>query len=58
MPKTVFRALALLLLPAVAIYGLRGEGLLGNLVEGARLWAVLRPALAGREAVEPRIWRT
>jgi urease accessory protein len=24
----------------------------------ARLWAVLRPALAGREAVEPRIWRT
>lgn len=30
-----------LLLPAVAIYGLRGEGLLGNLVEGARLWAVL-----------------
>jgi urease accessory protein len=24
----------------------------------ARLWAVLRPALAGREAAEPRIWRT
>ncbi|MGA7985549.1 MAG: urease accessory protein UreD, partial [Burkholderiales bacterium] len=24
----------------------------------ARLWAVLRPALAGRDAVEPRIWRT
>ncbi len=24
----------------------------------ARLWAVLRPALAGRNAVEPRIWRT
>ncbi len=24
----------------------------------ARLWAVLRPALAGREAVEPRIWST
>ncbi len=30
-----------LLVPAVAIYGLRGGGLLGNLVEGARLWAVL-----------------
>ncbi len=24
----------------------------------ARLWAVLRPALAGRDAAEPRIWRT
>ncbi len=24
----------------------------------ARVWSVLRPALAGREAVEPRIWRT
>ena len=24
----------------------------------ARMWAVLRPALAGREAAEPRIWRT
>lgn len=24
----------------------------------ARLWSVLRPALLGREAVEPRIWRT
>ena len=24
----------------------------------ARLWAVLRPALFGREAAEPRIWRT
>ncbi|HUJ88347.1 MAG TPA: urease accessory protein UreD [Burkholderiales bacterium] len=24
----------------------------------ARLWSVLRPALAGRNAVEPRIWRT
>jgi len=23
-----------------------------------RLWSALRPALAGREAVEPRIWRT
>jgi len=23
-----------------------------------RLWAVLRPAITGREAVEPRIWRT
>jgi len=26
--------------------------------EFGRLWAVLRPALLGREAVEPRIWRT
>ena len=24
----------------------------------ARLWAVLRPALFGREAVPPRIWST
>jgi urease accessory protein len=24
----------------------------------ARLWALLRPALAGRDACEPRIWRT
>jgi urease accessory protein len=24
----------------------------------ARLWAVLRPRVAGRDAVEPRIWRT
>ena len=24
----------------------------------ARLWAVLRPGLLGREAREPRIWRT
>lgn len=36
---------------------------LGGGVEAARryftaLWAVLRPALAGREAAEPRIWRT
>jgi hypothetical protein len=35
-----------LLLPAVAIHGLRGEGLLGNLVEGARLWAALVLGLA------------
>jgi hypothetical protein len=35
-----------LLLPAVAIYGLRGEGLLGNLVEGARLWAAVVLGLA------------
>ncbi|HLX81976.1 MAG TPA: urease accessory protein UreD [Burkholderiales bacterium] len=36
---------------------------LGNSSEAARryfvaLWRLLRPALAGREAVEPRIWRT
>jgi urease accessory protein len=36
---------------------------LGDSSEAARryfmqLWHVLRPALAGREAVEPRIWRT
>jgi len=24
----------------------------------AQLWTVLRPALFGREAAEPRIWRT
>jgi len=30
-----------LLLPASAIYGLRADGLLGNLVDGARLWVVL-----------------
>jgi hypothetical protein len=30
-----------LLLPAAAIYGLRADGPLGNLVDGARLWAVL-----------------
>jgi urease accessory protein len=23
-----------------------------------KLWYVLRPAVSGREAVEPRIWRT
>ena len=36
---------------------------LGNSSEAARryftaLWHVLRPAVAGRDAVEPRIWRT
>jgi hypothetical protein len=35
-----------LLLPAVAIYGLKGEGLFGNLVEGARLWLVVLTALS------------
>jgi hypothetical protein len=30
-----------LLLPAATIYGLRADGPLGNLVDGARLWAVL-----------------
>jgi len=24
----------------------------------ARVWTKLRPALAGRDAVEPRIWKT
>ena len=24
----------------------------------AKLWSLLRPALCGREAIEPRIWRT
>ena len=24
----------------------------------AKLWSILRPAVSGREAIEPRIWRT
>lgn len=35
-----------LLVPAVATYGLRGGGPLGNLVDGARLWAALVLGLA------------
>lgn len=49
---------ALSLLPTLAVARYRGDS-----TEAAReyfvaLWRLLRPALLGRDAIEPRIWRT
>ncbi|MGH8764985.1 MAG: urease accessory protein UreD [Burkholderiales bacterium] len=53
---------AVTLLPA-HLHGMLLARYLGDSSEAARryfvtLWRVLRPALAGRDAIEPRIWRT
>jgi urease accessory protein len=49
--------------PASVLDGLLVARYLGDSTEEAlnrftQLWAVLRPALTGRKAVAPRIWRT
>lgn len=51
-------ALAITLLPGVLLARYLGDSSEQAMQAFARLWAVLRPALLGREAVAPRIWRT
>ena len=50
--------LAVTMLPGVLVARYLGESSEEAKRLFARLWAVLRPALLGREACEPRIWRT
>jgi len=45
-------------LPGVLVARYRGESARGARTYFAGLWGVLRPVLAGREAVPPRIWNT
>lgn len=45
-------------LPAVIVARYRGTSAIAARTYFALLWRVLRPALAGREAVPPRIWST
>ncbi|NDP43500.1 MAG: urease accessory protein UreD, partial [Aromatoleum sp.] len=45
-------------LPKVIVARYRGESAVAARTYFALLWRVLRPALAGREAVPPRIWST
>jgi urease accessory protein len=45
-------------LPHVFVARYLGDSAAAARTYFATLWRVLRPALAGREAVEPRIWRT
>jgi urease accessory protein len=49
---------ALTRLPHVLVARYLGDSAMAARTYFATLWRVLRPALAGREAVEPRIWRT
>lgn len=57
-PKPESGAGAVTLLPGVLVARYLGGSSESAKRYFARLWAVLRPAVAGREAVEPRIWRT
>ncbi len=49
---------ALTRLPHVLVARYLGDSAMAARTYFATLWRVLRPALAGREAVEPRIWNT
>ena len=49
---------ALTLLPGVLVARYLGDSSEEGMRAFATLWSVLRPAVARREAVEPRIWRT
>ncbi|MGH8675892.1 MAG: urease accessory protein UreD, partial [Burkholderiales bacterium] len=49
---------ALTLLPGVLVARHLGDSSERAKRSFARLWSLLRPALCGREAIEPRIWRT
>jgi urease accessory protein len=50
--------LALTVLPGVLIARYLGDSSEEAMRAFAALWSLLRPAIAGRVAVEPRIWRT
>ena len=45
-------------LPHVLVARYLGDSAMAARTYFATLWRVLRPALAGREAIEPRIWNT
>lgn len=49
---------ALTLLPGLLVARYLGDSSEQAMRSFTRLWAVLRPALTGRQAVEPRIWKT
>lgn len=49
---------AVTLVPGVLIARYLGNSTEEAMAAFTRLWSVLRPALAGRQAIEPRIWRT
>lgn len=49
---------AITALPGVLIARYLGDSSEAALRAFAAIWSVLRPSLAGRQAVEPRIWRT
>ncbi len=49
---------ALTLLPGLLVARYLGDSSEQAMRSFTRLWAVLRPALTGQQAVEPRIWKT
>ncbi len=52
------REVAVTLLPGVLVARYLGDSSEEAKRCLARIWSVLRPSLCGREAIEPRIWRT
>jgi urease accessory protein len=52
------RAVALTLLPGVLIARYLGDSSEEAMRAFAALWTALRPSIIGRQAIEPRIWRT
>jgi urease accessory protein len=58
LPATTIDALAVTRLPGLLVARYLGDSSEEARQSFAALWAALRPALLGREAHEPRIWRT
>jgi len=50
--------LALTLLPGLLVARYLGDSSQEAMTAFTALWKILRPALLGREAIEPRIWST
>lgn len=56
--KVAAENIALTLVPGVLLGRYLGDSSEEGMRAFAALWSILRPALARREAIEPRIWRT
>ena len=57
-PKPEAGAGAVTLLPGILVARYLGTSSEAAKRYFAKLWSILRPAVSGREAIEPRIWRT
>lgn len=56
--KAAGQCVALTLLPGLLVARYLGDSSEAAMSEFVRLWKILRPALLGRAALEPRIWST
>ena len=57
-PRLAAPDLAVTQLPGILVARYLGDSSEAGMGAFASIWSVLRPALLGREAIEPRIWRT